>query len=196
MDLMKHWILGTAALALASFGCEHAAASHATAPVEQPGTPGAQAQTSMGAGMAGGRMAAMCPMAVSGTKVLAADTPTGETLTFSTTSPDQVADLRTRVHALADMHNRHEAAGATHAHEGMMGGGGDTGSGPAGGPMADMQPPPATATAEDTDAGARLVLTPKDPAQLAQLQSAVRAHADMMQQGRCGMMNGMQQHSH
>lgn len=194
MDMMKHWVFGTAALALAGLGCGHAAASHANVPVEQPG---AQAQTSTEAGMAGGKMAAMCPMAVSGATVVAADTSAGETLTFSTSSPDRLADLRTRVHAMADMHNRHEAAGATHAHEGMMGGGGDTGSGSAGGPKANMpMPPPATATAEDTNAGARLVLTPKDPALLAQLQSAVRAHADMMQQGRCGMMNGMQQHSH
>ncbi len=63
-----------------------------------------------------------------------------------------------------------------------------------GGTMADMtMPPPSTATVEDTDSGARLLLSPKDPAQLAQLQSAVRGHADKMQKGGCGMMKGMQQ---
>ena len=182
--MLKHWILGTAGLALVSMGCAHDAASHATAPLAQPG---AQAETGMG-GMAGGRMAAMCPMAVPGTQVSAADTATGEALTFSTTSPDQVAELRTRVHAMADMHNQHHGAGGMHQgmheHGGMMGGGA----------MANMpMPPPSTATIENTDSGARLVLTPTDPAQMAQLQSAVRGHADMMQKGGCGMMKGMQQ---
>ena len=184
--MMNHWILGTAGLALVSMGCMHGAASQATAPAAQPGTPGAQARTGMGAGMADGKMAAMCPMAIPGTQVSAADTSTGEALTFSTTSPDQVAELRTRVRAMADMHNQHHASGGMHEgmHQpgGMMSGGG----------MANMpMPPPSTATVEDTDAGARLVLTPQDPAQMAQLQSAVRAHAGMMQQGGCGMMKGM-----
>jgi len=148
-------------------------------------------QTGMGTGMAGGKMATMCPMAVPGTQVSAADTSTGETLAFTTTAPDQVAELRTRVHGMADMHNQHHASAGgmhdgMHEHGGMMGGGGDA--------MANMpMPPPSTATVEDTDSGARLDLTPKDPAQKAELQSAVRGHADMMQKGGCGMMKGMQQ---
>ena len=182
--MMKHSILGTAALALVSMGCMHGAASQAAAPATQAET-GAQAQT----GMADGKMAAMCPMAVAGTQVSAADTSTGEALTFRTTSPDQVGELRTRVRAMADMHNQHHGPGgmheAMHQNGGMMSGGGA---------MANMpMPPPSTAKVEDTDAGARLVLTPTDPAQMAQLQSAVRGHADMMQKGGCGMMKGMQQ---
>lgn len=192
--MMKNWVLGTAAVV--SMGCMHGAASQATAPAAQPRAPGAQAQTGMGAGMAGDKMAAMCPMAIPGTQVSAADTSIGETLTFSTTSPDQVAELRTRVRAMADMHNQHHASGGMH--QGMHESGG-TMSG--GGAMADMpMPPPSTATVEDSDAGASLILTPKDPAQMAQLQSAVRAHANMMQQGNCGMMKmrqaGGMQHGH
>ena len=121
-------------------------------------------------------MAAMCPMAVPGTQVSASDLSTGEAVTFSTTSPEQVADLRSRVRAMADMHNRHHASGDMSGMQGGMHGHGG------------MMPPPSTASVEDTDAGARLMVTPKDPAQLAQLQSAVRAHAEMMQQGGCGMM--------
>ncbi|MGZ6143114.1 MAG: hypothetical protein ACXWLM_07230 [Myxococcales bacterium] len=182
---MKHWILGMSALALVSIGCAHGEASQtAAAPAVQPM---AHPHTGMRAGMTGDKMAAMCPMAVPGTQVSSLDTATGEMITFSTTSPDQVAELRTRVRAMADMHNQHHGAGGMqgmHEHEGMMSGsGGDSA-------MASMpMPPPSTATVEDIDGGARLVLAPTDPAQLAQLQSAVRSHAQMMQQqGACGMM--------
>jgi len=189
--MSRYWILGTAALALAGMGCGHGAASQATASAAQPGT---QAQTGMGAGMAGGKMAAMCPMAIPGTLVSAADTSTGEALTFSTTSRDDVTDLRARVRAMADMHNQHHASGGMHGgmHGGMMSG--PKGSGHGGGAMGNMpMHPPSSARVEDTDAGARLVFTPADPLQMTQLQSAVRAHADMMQKGGCGMMTGMHQ---
>jgi hypothetical protein len=139
-------------------------------------------------------MAAICPMAVPGTQVSTSDTSTGEVVTFSTTSPDQVADLRSRVRAMADMHNQHHGPGDMSGMQGgMHGQGGMMGSGAGqGGETGHMpMPPPSTTSVEDTDTGARLVVTPKDPAQLAQLQSAVRAHAGMMQPGHCEM-GGMQ----
>ncbi len=188
--MTKRWILISGAVALVGVGCSHDAASQPTASAPPPPA-GARAP----GGMDAERLAAMCPMAVPGAHVSAADVSTGEALTFSTTSPDQVADLRSRVHAMADMHNRHHASGDMSGmqggmHGGMMGTGTDSGGGMGHMPM----PPPSTASVEDTDTGARLVVTPKDPAQLAQLQSAVRGHADMMQQGHCGMMGGMQGH--
>lgn len=191
---MHRWMMGAVALALAGAGCSHGSASQPGATTAQPAPPRAQAQAvtpgEMGSNHPmGGDMAAMCPMANPDTQVSAADTANGEALTFTTSSPDQVADLRSRVRAMADMHNQHHASGemgGMHGHGGMMG----TGSGGMGNmPM----PPPSTAAVEDTDNGARLVVTPHDPAQLAELQSAVRAHAGMMQQGRCGMMGGAQQ---
>lgn len=189
---MNRWILGALALALAGAGCSHGSASQPSATTAQPAPPRAQAQAGTTGEMGSGKMTGMCPMAVPDTQVSAADTATGEALTFTTSSPDQVADLRSRVHAMADMHNQHHATaemGGMHGHGGMMGEG--MGSGQGGG-MGHMSPPPlSTATVEDTDTGARLEITPVDPTQLAQLQSAVRAHADMMQQGRCGMMGGM-----
>ena len=46
----------------------------------------------------------------------------------------------------------------------------------------------ARAVAEDVDGGARLVLTPNDPAQLATLRDHARAHAEGMRKGDCPMM--------
>ena len=133
---------------------------------------------------------AMCPMAVPGTQLAATDTEDGEAVTF-TTSPDQASELRARVHAMADMHNRHHQAGATDGmhggmpHGGAMGGG-SMGSG-GGGPMG-MMPPPSRAAVEDVVGGARLVVTPNDPADLEALRSAVRMHSERMQQtGTCAM---------
>ena len=178
---MNRWILGTAAMALVGVGCSHGSASKESAATAQPAPAKEQAQ---------GGMAAMCPMTVPGTQVSATDTATGEALAFSTTSPDQVSELRSRVRAMADMHNQHHSGDTGSMGQGGMGEGQGTGMG---GDTSGMHmPPPSTATVEDTDTGARLVVTPKDPTQLTQLQSTVRSHAEMMQQqGSCGMMGGM-----
>ena len=191
--MTKRWIFISGAVALFGVGCSHGAPSQPAASAP-PSSAQAEVQGGMGPGGMGDKMAAICPMAVPGTQVSASDTSTGETVTFSTTSPDQVADLRSRVNAMADMHNRHHASGDMGGmHGGMHGQGGTTGTGQ-GGEVGHMpMPPPSTTSVEDTDTGARLVVTPKDPAQLAQLQSAVRAHAEMMQQGHCAM-GGTQGH--
>jgi len=110
-------------------------------------------------------MMAMCPMTVPGTQVYAADTANGEALTF-TTAPAQVAELRIRVHAMANMHNQHH---------GDLGGQG-TGA---------TKPPPSSAWVEDVENGARIAMTPTDPADLLKLQSAVRMHAAHLQQHGC-----------
>jgi hypothetical protein len=120
-------------------------------------------------------------MSVPGTKLAAADTSTGEAITFTTT-PDQAAALRERVHAMADVHNRHHASGdADHGGMGGMHGGWM---------MGDMQmPPPSRAAVEDLPDGARIIVTPNDPADLDRLQKTVRMHAEHMQQHGCGMMD-------
>jgi hypothetical protein len=116
-----------------------------------------------------GGMMAMCPMTVPGTQVYAADTANGEALTF-TTGPDQVAELRIRVHGMANMHNQR--------HGGMGGGQGMGGM---------RKSPPSRAWVEDVENGARIAMTPNDPADLQKLQSAVRMHATHMQQHGCRM---------
>lgn len=184
--MTRHWMWGAMAAALWTAGCSHGSSAEHTAtaapprPAEAQAQPGTPAQQGMG-------MTGVCPMTVPGTQVSASDTTTGEALTFTTSSPDRVDELRSSVRAMADMHNRHHASGQMGAqpYQGM-------GSGSAADPSMRMahMPPPSTASVEDTDGGARLVVTPKDSAQLPQLQSAMRAHADMMQQGHCGMMGG------
>ena len=126
-------------------------------------------------------MMAACPMNVPGTKVSAVDTANGETLVFTTT--DDVAALRSKVRNMAVMHNQHHAAGGTH--DGMMGGGMmGTGKGMEG----KVKMPPSNAAVTDVDSGASITLTPVAPADLPQLQAAVRAHATHMQQDGCGKM--------
>jgi len=130
-------------------------------------------------------MMAMCPMNVPGTHVSASDIADGEALAFTTT-PDQVDELRTRVRAMADMHNQHHGVGKDGMHhEGMSGGGMGAGGERMGGMM---MPPPSRAAVEDLANGARIVVTPNSSADLQKLQSAVRMHAQHMEQHGCGMM--------
>jgi hypothetical protein len=131
-------------------------------------------------------MMAACPMNVPGTKVSAVDTANGETLVFTTT--DDVAALRSKVRSMAEMHNQHHATGGTH--DGMMGGGmmggGMMGSGK--GMEGKVMMPPSNAMVADVEGGASIALTPIAPADLQQLQAAVRTHAKHMAQDGCGKM--------
>jgi hypothetical protein len=137
-------------------------------------------------------MGAMCPMEVPGTTVTPADTSDGEALTFTTASADQVPALRERVRAMAAMHNQHHAeTGGSHGmhHGGMAGHGAGSGH-----DMGAAMPPPSRARVEDVDGGARLVVTPRDPADVGRLQSTVRAHAERLQREGCGMMGAGPHH--
>ncbi len=180
----------SAALAASGTGCMagmmagHGAEMASHAPLAQGGA---------------GEMQMHCPMAVPGTRLAVADTPDGESVMF-TTSSDRAEDLRARVRAMADMHNRHQEGGGM---EGMHGGGMEHGGmmhgmegmhggmGAPGGADQMMMPPPSRAAAEDVEGGARLVVTPNDPADLEKLRSAIRMHAQHMQEsGKCGMEHG------
>ena len=114
-------------------------------------------------GMGAGKMAGMCPMEVPGTSVAASDVEGGEALSFTTTNPDEVQELRQRVDRIATMHNEHHGQG------GMA--------------------PPATAAAEDIPGGARIIITPTDPARLDEVRTRVREHAAQMAEGRCPGMH-------
>ena len=160
-------LAGTTAIALLA-GCAHAGPSADAAP--SPDRDGAKM--------------AMCPMAVPGTTVAAADEMNGSTITFTTT--DQVAELQRRVHAMVAMHNQHHGDDGM-KHEGMMGGGmmGDDKG------MSGMMMPSSHATVIDLESGARVQVIPSDPAELQKLQAAVRMHAQRMQKNGCGMMEKM-----
>ena len=105
---------------------------------------------------------------------------------------------------MAKMHNDHYAAGGTmmgrqgaafaeHQH----GEGGDPGRKEGGGMMSGggmmtgggMMMTAATASFEDTDGGARLVLRPNSPAQLKALRQHVRLRVERMAGGECLMMS-------
>jgi hypothetical protein len=132
--------------------------------------------------------AGQCDMKeMAGAKVNATDTANGIAVEF-TTSGD-VAALRTHVHKMADMHNgmapheggeMHGGMGSGEMHGGMGSGGMHE--------MHGMKMVPSRATVEDIDGGARIVLVPNDPAQLADLRTHVREHAAMMAKGECPMM--------
>ncbi|WP_242344631.1 hypothetical protein [Anaeromyxobacter terrae] len=118
-----------------------------------------------------------CPMSVAGTRVVAADTADGESLTFTTT-PDAAPELRTRVRAMAETHNRHHATPGMEGMHGMR----------HGAMPHEAMPPPSRATVEDLDYGARILLTPVDPADVERLRSTVRLHAQRMEEsGTCEM---------
>jgi hypothetical protein len=162
-------------LASTALACSHGSAPQA-APAQPPHATAAPPRTASAEG-------SMCPMDVPGTQLSAADTATGETLTFIST-PDQAPALRERVRAMAAMHEERHAMGdgghMGEGHGGMM----HEGTG-----MGGMErPPPSHAVVEDVENGARVVVTPNDPADLQKLQTTVKAHAQKMQQEGCGMM--------
>jgi hypothetical protein len=165
---MTRALLGALVLALAGTACAHA----------DPAATGSAANPAAASSTTSAHPAGMCPMSVPETKVLAADTATGESLTFTTTS-DQVSVLREKVRAMSEMHNRHQASGDV-----AQGGVGSMGGMMAGMPM----PPPSRTSVEDLHDGARIIMTPVDPADLQRLQATVRTRAEQMQQNGCGMM--------
>ena len=117
------------------------------------------------------------------------------TVTFTTLGDP--TELRAHVRKMGAMHDRMA--------DGMMGGGmkggGGMGSGDGSGMMGGsgmvggsgmhehMAMVPSHAAVADVDHGARIVLTPDDPAQLVALRDQVHAHVEMMTSGRCPMMD-------
>lgn len=125
--------------------------------------------------MPGGRdmMDSMCPMKVQGTAVQAKDVDGGVAFVFTTKTGD-VVDLRQRVRHMAQMHGANAAGMMTTT----------TVSGVHRAPRdvkIRREPMPASeASAEDVEHGARLVIRPKDPAQLPGLRRQVRTLAKSM----------------
>lgn len=145
-----------------------------------------------------GMMAGMCPMHVPGTTVAATEVDGGIGLSFTTTTGD-VAELRERARRMAEMHNQpgghwmmgsHGAAAPAPSAEPQHGAIGHEGGG-RGGMLRDsgMMMPAATASAQDSEGGARIILQPKDPAQLGALREHVRMMAQRMAAGECPMMS-------
>jgi len=127
-----------------------------------------------------------CPMKVEGTTASVSDTGDGVAISFTTSTGD-VAELRRRVHHMAEMHDRHHGTMG----QGMMGGKNEAAPSP--GASSPKKPKkmmmvPSTAIANDVEGGARIVLVPKDPARLAELRQHARDHVGRMSRGECPMM--------
>ncbi|MGE5186740.1 MAG: hypothetical protein ACM31C_32020 [Acidobacteriota bacterium] len=158
--------IATVILGLAGFGCSSR---------RDPAPPPASTTT-----------AGVCPTAIPGTQVSVDDTHDGVALTFTTTG--DVAQVRASVRAMAQ---HHSAMVQARPGRGMGPGAGRMGAGRMGAGMMGpgMGTVPSTATVEDVDGGARLVLAPNDPARLAELRERARAHATMMVGGRCPFLD-------
>lgn len=159
---IRRWTCGLLLVTVGACASQH---SSTAAP---QGAPSAQTAPSGGG--------AHCPMMIdpATTQVSTADTSDGVAVTFTTTA--DVNALRAHVREMAAMHDR-----VAERH------GAQTGSGMHGRGM-HMRMVPSHATAEDVPGGARLLLVPSDPAQVASLRQHVRMHAEMMQKGECPMM--------
>ena len=120
--------------------------------------------------MQGMPMMMNCPMTLQGTSVSVVDTPTGVAISL-TTKAENVAELRRRVQQMATMHS------GQHSSEAMKHG----------------QMMPGTIKYEEIENGARLTLTPREPAKLDEFRKQVRAHVEKMQKGDCSMMQDMMQ---
>lgn len=121
--------------------------------------------------MGGQGMMMMCPMNLEGASVAVSDTSTGVALSITTTKPESVPELRRRVEQWATMHSVDRPS------QSMMQG----------------QMMPGTVKYEPIEKGARLTVTPKDPAKLAEFRKQVRTHVEQMQKGDCSMMQDMMQ---
>lgn len=153
-----------------------------------------------GGGMMGDGMAGMCPMGVEGTTTRVEDVQGGAGVAFTT--PGDVPELRRRVARMSEMYNAHRSDGhgpMMQMQGGMQGGHMQSGhmqsghmqSGHMHGGMMQgaMMMPPSTARAEEIEGGARLVLTPRDPAQLSTLRENIQQMAGGMASGQCPIIS-------
>jgi len=123
----------------------------------------------------------VCPMKVKGTKVTATDVEGGVALVFTSKTGD-AQDIRRRVKHIAQIHGANAGAMMTTSTVSAIS---------SAHPQVHRKPmPPSTASAEDVERGARLVVLPKVPAQLMELRRQVRTLAKSLRQlrGECGEM--------
>lgn len=168
-------------------GMQPGTGQQGTQPGMQPGQQGTGAQDIMAA-----RGSEACPMMVEGVSIDVEDTADGVALRFTSATETDVEDLRNRVQHMArmyEMHTGEQAEGGSmmwhrmgHTRADQDQGGA---AGQAKGPTGVM--PAATATVEEVDNGVRMVLKPKDKAQLATLREHARDHERRMESGECWM---------
>jgi len=116
-----------------------------------------------------------CPMMLPGTDMAVVDTPAGIAVAITTMKPENVTELQRRVQQMSVMHNTPHGSSAPN--EAVMQG----------------RIMPGTITYEPIRNGARVTLTPRDPAKLDGFRAQVRAHVERMKEGNCSMMRDMMQ---
>jgi hypothetical protein len=142
-------------------------------------------------GSSAGEKQDACPLALAGTTSTVENTVDGVVVMFSTTRPGDMAELRRRVERLADAHNSMsagpgedlstappQAPGPTTSPEGAEAAN-DAKAAPSGGKLQSK------ASAESSEEGVRLVLRPRDPAQVDSVRDHLRKQADDLVQGAC-----------
>ncbi len=128
-------------------------------------------------------MVDMCPMEVPGTSVAALSIEGGAALAFTTTG--NVAELRQRVRRMSDVENQQQQRGEVGLLVSTSGRVLDVVV------LAEPGPTPlpqATAAVDDIANGARLVLQPTNPAQLAELREHTVLQAAKMARGQCPLI--------
>lgn len=122
-----------------------------------------------------------CPLALPGAQVSSEVTSDGVALVFTAAAGD-AAELKARVHRMADRHNAAQVPAADGEGAGGSGEGGMTS--PEGAHGMDMhagaRQVPSRAAVEETASGARIVFTPSDPAKLPVLREQIRVHGKEM----------------
>ncbi len=113
----------------------------------------------------------MCPTALTGSSVRFQELPDGAAMQFSISDPKQLEELRLRASHLAHMEVRYQQQGQMHR--------------PMHGPVITV---PSDISTELTSNGMRVLFRAHDSAQVAELQTQVRARTDMLQTGDCPMM--------
>jgi hypothetical protein len=176
--------------AVLAAGCkEQSAQTTTTVSSAQALTPSASA-SAMPPGMrhGGPMMGGMCPAEVPGTTVTEQDSQGGATLVFGTTG--DVMEVRNRVRAMAEMHNRRQGMGPDagrpmHGRFGMHDGGMHMPWGDGGMPHM-MMGPPSQARVDDLERGAQLVLTAANASDTDALRAHARKMVEQMGTGHCG----------
>ena len=133
--------------------------------------------TSTGAGQ-GVSEPGLCAFQIENSRVTARDIDGGEAIDFTTQS-EHVAEVRRKVHSIAAVYNHHpcgdpiDGSAAARAEPRSV----DV--------HPDVAMPPVDASVEEIDGGARLLLRPQHPADLAALRERARQRSGQIEDGQC-----------
>ena len=175
-----------AALSFAA-GCSKSATTSqqyppGTQPVSTPETPEQQSENAQPPPRA--ELERDCPMTVPGAQAQAQDTAEGVTLNFTTTEPEQVANLRDRGRNMLQRQQEKGVSGKRGLEQPpgieYQGEGGSGLAGSAGAPSV-----PAYARVEDIPNGVAITYRATDPSKQSELSTEVHQNAEYLQPGLC-----------